>query len=529
MVNSAPVRLHAPWYADPDDGCMLHRYLDEEFLLRFRQAALAGSLSPASAQAWRQHDRFGRHRDLPTLRLPLHRCFYVVCCEASCERPGLPALAPERIIDAGMVVRRGTPERFEVWRIEQGLPQGWQPPPGGDTASYDPDERRALRRLGLPVPDDAPPSGEAIHPLHPLPVPATGTSGQRRPHTLLFGYLPLGGSAPAPPTGPPPARDLAAHLCDLPWPFGHRQSDGACRPGEWDGARDGQLVSAGRPNAAGTALLHHLVTVCQAFDAARAGNAELRQLLAGLAFCNDPHCQYPTGETLLGYLDHQMRRAETLLDSDAVDEAALERTLPAWLARNPADRPASEPLPGLPPVWLHLTAGQAEALRLALARRGLALQQALEASLPRPRYGQGADDRFFVRPFLRYRDHHGCERIAWGPPSAPFRVAAPLDPEASRPVAIAMPEFSDLRRGLARGVSFLTPRSLANQLFRVKGDGSFTGGGPGNPLPECPGFSFSFSLPVVTFVAMLLLMVIVNLLNLVFFWLPWVFLRLCRR
>jgi hypothetical protein len=35
----------------------------------------------------------------------------------------------------------------------------------------------------------------------------------------------------------------------------------------------------------------------------------------------------------------------------------------------------------------------------------------------------------------------------------------------------------------------------------------------------------SFSIPVVTLVAMILLMIIVTLLNIVFFWLPWV--RIC--
>jgi hypothetical protein len=50
--------------------------------------------------------------------------------------------------------------------------------------------------------------------------------------------------------------------------------------------------------------------------------------------------------------------------------------------------------------------------------------------------------------------------------------------------------------------------------------------GPGNPAGTC--WSFSFSLPAITLCAMVLLMVMVNLLNLFFFWLPSVFLALPR-
>jgi hypothetical protein len=48
--------------------------------------------------------------------------------------------------------------------------------------------------------------------------------------------------------------------------------------------------------------------------------------------------------------------------------------------------------------------------------------------------------------------------------------------------------------------------------------------------PDCqgPAGAFSFSIPVITLCAMILLMIMINLLNLVFRWLPWAFLALPR-
>ncbi|HSX85116.1 MAG TPA: hypothetical protein VLE50_06890, partial [Cellvibrio sp.] len=153
-------------------------------------------------------------------------------------------------------------------------------------------------------------------------------------------------------------------------------------------------------------------------------------------------------------------------------------------------------------------------------------------SLPLPRYTQGKDDYYFVVPFVRYRNDCGNEEIAWGSPSQTFRVASPLDAEAARPVVIQLPEFQDLKRGFAKGVTFLTPRSMAEALNSVVPDMEFKKQNKKHRLDACLGFSISFSIPIITICAMILLMIILNLLNLIFFWLPWAFLqlpRLCRK
>ena len=162
---------------------------------------------------------------------------------------------------------------------------------------------------------------------------------------------------------------------------------------------------------------------------------------------------------------------------------------------------------------------QAMRLREFLFDRSTALSKDYVDGLQIPRYQQRPEDIYFIKPFVRYLDCHGVEQIAWGAQSESFRVAAPFDPEASRPQTIQMPTLADLKRGLAKGVTFLAPKDLADKLKTVSMDippeEKASGGGLGMD------WIISFSLPVINICAMLLLMIILNLLNLFFQWLPY--------
>ena len=139
---------------------------------------------------------------------------------------------------------------------------------------------------------------------------------------------------------------------------------------------------------------------------------------------------------------------------------------------------------------------------------------------------KGEDDLFHALPFIRWQDDCGCERTTWGAASLPFRVASPLDPDFQRPQAIILPRLDDLKRGAARGVALLAPKSLANVLRRVSPKMPPGDSGPGNRCGLC--WMFSLSIPVVTICALIILMILINLLNLLFGWLPWAILALPR-
>ncbi len=510
----------APFFAGEGEGLTLHRYFDEDFVARFLNDAQAGRLTGTAAQPWFRADRFGRFGAEPTLRLPLHRCFYLVCAEVRCMAAGGPAFDPRKILGAGLVVRRvaadGSAQR---WMIADGQPLGWR---DGRIPDHDPDDVHRLRARGLlPVRFPEPPySGEEVAPLHTLLATRRDARGVERKHTLLWGYLPLSGSArvqaeaPLPQTDGGDAPDFGLEHA---WPLGTRDA----RP--WvDG--DGLVVTEGVASVGFVELLQTLVAQFRIDDATDPDNAGLRTLLGQMRFHHFevrlvegegfPQRVPVFGDPALEWLD---RSAAALVEFfariDRGEFVAGRTALPDGTGGSRKDR-------------LLLSEQQAENLRSLVGLRLARAQVRFDDGLPMPRYGQGDDDRFTALPFIRWHDECGCERVAWGPASHVFRVASPFDPEAQRPTTVVLPALDDLKRGLPRGVAMLAPKSLADVLRKISPDADMKGNGPGNRSGAC--WSFSFSLPAITLCATMLLMVVINLLNLFLGWLPRVFLALPR-
>ena len=147
------------------------------------------------------------------------------------------------------------------------------------------------------------------------------------------------------------------------------------------------------------------------------------------------------------------------------------------------------------------------------------------STVPVPKLISGPTGRYFVVPFVRTLRPDGCEHIFWGSPSDPFAVAAAFDPDAARPSLIEMPSLADARKGAARGATFDLPPDLADLVNGLSNNSAAQnmlsgGGGPSGGL----GIRFlcSFSLPVITICAMILLSVVISLLNIFLGWMAWV-------
>lgn len=115
-------------------------------------------------------------------------------------------------------------------------------------------------------------------------------------------------------------------------------------------------------------------------------------------------------------------------------------------------------------------------------------------------------------------------------PSLPFTIAAFFDPDAPmRPVRITMPDTSlqNLRK-YQQNVSIVLSKKLREQICQLSGlslDQIENG-----ELNDCEndfsiGMICSMSIPIITICALILLLIIVNLLNIVFWWLP--FFKIC--
>jgi hypothetical protein len=274
------------------------------------------------------------------------------------------------------------------------------------------------------------------------------------------------------------------------------------------------------------------------FDRDDPENDPLRRLLAEISFYPkivpllrsvpfDAYAEPPAdsrGESLLSWIEGSR---DALLQWLGAITAGTVDTGSALLPRQTGTGEDGAPVATSRDDDLYITEQQAEALRGALVRRGGRTMVQMEEGLAMPRFGQGDDDLFFIVPFVRWTDPCGCERIRWGArTSVPFRVTSPFDPEAQRPHAVILPGLADLRRGSARGVTLLAPKSLADLLRRIKPTMAAGKGGPDNRAGLC--WSFSFSIPAITICAMIMLMIMVNVLNIFFFWLPWALIALPR-
>lgn len=523
-------RLHHPWFAGSDEGVTLHRYFDDQFVPRFVQEAMSGRLTATRAQDWYNRDRFGR-RDLPTLRLPMHQTFYIACCEVSCDTPHLPAFDPRRIDSAGFVVRRrNAGGEVQRWMLHEGQALGWR---SGVISDQEPDDYRRFVNRKLLTPQYPEPgySGEETYPLHPLLVRGNKQTGNSRSSTLLWGYISLGGNYRATSNAVQVSMEAAQALAgELRWPFGERL------PHPWR-KEDNRPAFQGYATEALYNLLDVLLLRYRVFDQQDADNTPLRAQLAAIHFHPrlvshypqpfDPYAPPPTatmGESLLHWIESSRDALLEWLSNIAIGKTNV--------SNSPLPRQIGVSVDGSPVIStrnddLYLTEQQAAALRDALLLRGGRAMVTMENDVAMPRFGQSDDDRFFIVPFVRWQDECGCEQIQWGQQtSIDFRVVSPFDPEAQRPRAVILPGLDDIKRGAAKGVTLMAPKSLANLLRKIKPDMDMGAGGPGNPAGLC--WNFSLSIPVITICAFILLMIVMNLLNIIFRWLPWAFLALPR-
>jgi hypothetical protein len=527
--------VQAPWYA-PGVNVAIHRYLDPGFVAQFQAEVANAPQSNPNLFAWQQEDSMPDQGGLLKLRRPVHRTFHMLAWEASCQIPGAPwaapAVAPEKIASAGFVLRDVSGAVPLGFQLVRGVPQGW----AAVDPTADPDAVRQVRALSL-VPRGAAPSpgytGEQTYPLHPLAVQAGAT-----PHTLLYGFLPIGGGDYTPPAAPAPAASNAAE--DLPWPFGLAgYSNGPPATYTAD-----QQVIQGALQGPMAALLRVLLGRYQLAgpDAwTDPANLPLVAILGGIGFYTAPAAAlalpdlrawaaaHPVAGVTLASLLQGWTAAAPAEGASLASLATLSPAQHFLSALNEAypNGPVSLPAaPGLPAGSANLLVSATVAAQLQGALRLRQAQAATADAMPTPRLTSGPAGRYAVVAFARTIRPDGCERIYWSQPSAPFALAALFDPAAARPSLIEMPDLADARKGLARGASFKLPANLADLVNGLSnsaatkamwnGSGSAPSGGLGI------GFICSFSLPVISICAMLMLSIVISLLNIFLGWMAWV-------
>ncbi|MGA6828039.1 hypothetical protein ACO9S2_10540 [Nitrospira sp. NS4] len=441
------------------------------------------------------------HRDANgVLKLfqPIHRTFHIALLDASCLSFGRPRLDPAKIAGAGLVVRRistnGTGgEVREAWMQEDRLFRGWVPFPNAEQESRDPDP--AFRRPELSAGHVeinrllAMQAGHAVNlreqqaPLFVAPPDICRATGR----TLLYGVIPVTSSEMTEsPTFPAfTEKDLEGHL--------HRYlTAGGPRPLPFAGS----ALTTLNPDAPALAdfmvLLKQLAIEFDAFGETVSAQA----LFAGL--------------NSLAFTREQgtIKAGDFLKAASAV---LLERDLSGA---------ASQTMPG---EWPKMSEAQASMLaKLVLGTMQTRLSQ---LGGGQGRFGEEGR-RYRVRAFVRVKHDDRCPpETVWSDYSEPFTIAPWYDNNGAPPVQISLPDVTDkgfLKR-LKPNVAFALPEGLFNLL---QGDAKQLSEGKGSTGPKL-GIQWlcSFSIPLITICAFIVLNIFLQLFNLIFQWL--LYIKIC--
>jgi hypothetical protein len=221
------------------------------------------------------------------------------------------------------------------------------------------------------------------------------------------------------------------------------------------------------------------------------------------------------------------------LDSQGLAGASVRAQL-ADVAAHRREILLGEPTAGLMLIAAAPTSGALRSDLTALLD-GDALATAITAALPpaptsppaTEQEAESGDTYYRLRCVYERPRCRGRRSLLVSEPTRPFRLASFFDGNApQRPVHIRMPVDTSIAglRSFPKNVSVLLSNKLREQMervqqIRINDDNEIEVVGSESSFDL--GLVCSFSLPIVTIVALILLMIVVQILNIVFFWLPY--------
>jgi hypothetical protein len=534
------------WRANMDEDIFRQRR-DEPLILRFagdnfmdELMALLASEQPenlrayvAQRETWQDEssgllaDGSDRTGDLKLFQ-PSHNRFYLVAGALACRIPGVP----DRSIDVGA----GESAFFVVRRLRNNDEFGWstgQPtaPKGIDPGDDGYESASGKGWFALNDPAGAILHSEERFPLFPLTFEQDGV-GRR----MLAGLIPV-------------ASQETFH--------------------------DGKLFSLPPPDAAGRdprpvdfeqRVIVPLGSIADWYEKYRltygSGTPERRQVEHTLAYVlldllelldlhvdtvyqhiknntvNNNTAVYGAAKDLVDLLRTMFDsiRLTQVLDPLEDHRAFLTDTLqPGEVNLKPDDEIGS--LSGMAGVWVFQTqAAFAATLRTLLApvsatddtpKLLAAFKTALSASPFTPQAAHypeqpklDSGDFYLIR--LVY-ERPACKCLNISRKTRRFKLASFFDPEAPvRPIRIRMPVDTSVEglRKYGKGVSFMLSDQLQKQMSRIKGMQELLDGDVGDEPGLQLGMICSFSIPIITICALIVLMIFIMLLNIIFWWLP---------
>ncbi|MEE4190023.1 MAG: hypothetical protein V2I66_00505 [Halieaceae bacterium] len=440
-------------------------------------------------------------RDDGTLRLyqPVHRLFNVTLLDISCQQFGMPRLDPAQILSSGVVVRRVGKHGLEGWMHENGSVAGWKPLPAAmDDYDVEP-ALRQQRRLGSnhrvlkrrAEYDAAGDFQEQSTSLFVAPPEVADGSGR----TYVYGMVPLTSTerienAPAP-AAPFDRDDVLTRLPPLLRQGGNGRS-GLPPTGT-------TITTAMRRDPAAEPMfrvLRYLANECGLYTGAD-DVEELQGVLDGIALSG------------WGSLGNFLRRANDILlggpeDPDNPPPSATQITTPgSWPSINST-------------VANKIVGAIEKAMRSRWA----------QMAAPESRYESG-EHRYVLQCFIRVACEPGCPpKALWTEATEPFEIVPWYESsDAVPPTVVELPDVTkEALKKLKPNVSFKVPESLQKIMDNIDVKGLMDGE---EPARSSWGFGMicSFSIPLITICAFIVLQIFIGLLNLAFWWSA--FIRIC--
>ncbi len=476
-------------------------YPEDDFIAAF----LEDMRAPDWATRLETRSVFEGSGTTPELGQPVHRVFHIVVVDARCITAGVPRLDPAKISSSGLVVRRVRTGGEDAWMRRNDLPIGWQGPPSGSLdAGTDYDPNAGLRRKRLEgknakllarldrLPGQGEMASEAEIPLFAVPPDVMTNTGM----TLLYGFLPLSSSEtePEPDTTPPFA------LGDV---------------------RERVPVLL-RNNRAGSTLppINRTVTRAEMLRPEEISDANLgaglRTLKSALTWLSQETAAFNDGAA--PGIGNALGDVTLVGAANSNFFEFLRLCYRAFILQEPG-APTSVHMPDYWPTISAWTESQLVTSAFAAMSARWATVSPMTPQFP------AIGLTYRVRCFLRIDDCPGCPpRIIWSTPSPDWKIRPWFFGGDGPPRQIEMPALSlDSLKALKPNVAVKVPPELQQHLDRINLGDLMDGKHTKTSLSF--GMICGFSIPIITICAFIILQIFLQLLNIIFFWLPYV--RIC--
>jgi hypothetical protein len=423
---------------------------------------------------------------------PVHRTFNLLLLEAVCDRPGSSRLNPRDIASAGFVLRRVNSNGDQGWLLRDERVIGW-----GRIADpkLDPDPTHRKPRLDAGnlhingklarLNGALEPAAERVSRLFVAPPDVCAAAGR----TLLYGLIPVTSSERSEKAEPVEIDpEIVAKVMPSFLLGPNNESWPDIGAASISPAQVNELIAT-EPNHPLSRLMQHLRLIhfgWRAFDPV--DGALILPLL------NEVTLRFPDQHTeTLGVFLHTLTRR--------------------FVSREDGSSGSITP----PNQWPQPSAELAARIRSAVAK---SLEARLNEGVPNEQRFEDSEALYRIHSFIRVRCDAGCPPVLhWAAPTAPFSIVPWWESGGSPLHTISLPDFDrESIKKVKPNIAFKVPPRLAAMLNQkpddfLKGKATLPGGG------LTLGWICSFSIPIITLCAFIVLNLFLVLLHLAFQWL----------